>query len=61
MEELNWRKSSYTTGNGGDCVEVAPLPNGIATRDSKHPTGPTLHFTTSTFTTFTTALKHPTP
>ncbi|MCD0447662.1 DUF397 domain-containing protein [Actinocorallia sp. API 0066] len=58
MEELNWRKSSYTSGNGGDCVELAPLPGKIATRDSKHPNGPTLRFTKSTFTTLTNALKH---
>jgi hypothetical protein len=30
-----WRKSSYSNGNDGDCVEVADLPGGMAVRDSK--------------------------
>ncbi|MDX6744135.1 DUF397 domain-containing protein [Actinocorallia sp. A-T 12471] len=57
MEELNWRKSSYSSGNGGNCVELAPLLGKVATRDSKHPTGPSLHFSTSAFTALTTAIK----
>jgi len=35
---LAWRKSSYSTGdgNGGQCVELAALPEGgVAVRDSK--------------------------
>ena len=31
-----WRKSSYSNGNGGTCVEVAFLDEQqVATRDSK--------------------------
>ncbi len=42
---LNWRKSSYSGGTGGNCVEVATLPDGgRAVRDSKQPDGPVLHF-----------------
>ena len=40
-----WRKSTYSNGSGGNCVEVANLPNGRAVRDSKHPEGPFLIFT----------------
>lgn len=41
-----WRKSSYSSGNGGQCVEVATnLPGVIAVRDSKDPDGPALVFT----------------
>ena len=40
-----WRKSTYSNGSGGNCVEVADLPNGRAVRDSKHPEGPILVFT----------------
>jgi hypothetical protein len=41
-----WRKSSYSSGNGGQCVEVARnLPNIVAVRDSKNPEGPALVFT----------------
>ncbi len=43
---LTWRKSTYSGGNGGDCIEVAstgkPL---IAIRDSKDPGGPKLSLT----------------
>jgi hypothetical protein len=31
--ELNWRKSSRSSGNGGACVEVAQVPVGACTRD----------------------------
>ena len=40
-----WRKSTYSNGTGGNCVEVAHLPNGRAVRDSKHSEGPILVFT----------------
>jgi hypothetical protein len=43
---LAWHKSTYSGGTGGNCVEVAPLPDGgRALRDSKHPEGPVLVFT----------------
>ncbi|MCM0677504.1 DUF397 domain-containing protein [Micromonospora phytophila] len=46
--ELNgarWRKSSRSSGNGGDCVEVADnLPGVVGVRDSKDPAGPALLF-----------------
>jgi hypothetical protein len=41
-----WRKSSYSSGNGGQCVEVARnLPNVVAVRDSKNPEETALVFT----------------
>jgi Domain of unknown function (DUF397) len=40
-----WRKSSFSSGNGGACVEVAGnLPGVVAVRDSKDPDGPVLVF-----------------
>lgn len=30
-----WRKSSYSGGNGGSCVEVAPVPGMVGVRDTK--------------------------
>ena len=40
MNDLAWKKSSYSSGSGGNCVEVAALPNGgRAIRDSKNPAG----------------------
>ncbi|WP_406726834.1 DUF397 domain-containing protein [Streptomyces sp. GD-15H] len=34
-QSLNWFKSSYSGGSGGDCVEVAGLPASVHVRDSK--------------------------
>ena len=34
--ELVWFKSSYSTGQGGECVEIATCPTTIHVRDSKH-------------------------
>jgi hypothetical protein len=36
VNDLNWRKSTFSNGNGGGCVEVADLPDGgRAVRDTK--------------------------
>ena len=38
-----WRKSTFSNGSGGNCVEVARnLPGIVAVRDSKNPNGPVL-------------------
>ncbi|MER6733735.1 DUF397 domain-containing protein [Streptomyces puniciscabiei] len=50
--ESNWRKSSYSGDQGGDCVEIAEAPTVIAIRDSKTPAGPILTLDPATFTTF---------
>ncbi|MFI6008193.1 DUF397 domain-containing protein [Streptomyces sp. NPDC051243] len=36
--DLHWFKSSYSGGQGGECVEVALTPTTIHIRDSKTPT-----------------------
>jgi hypothetical protein len=36
---MRWRKSSYSAGNNGECVEVSYAG---AVRDSKNPAGPAL-------------------
>ncbi|MFJ2301914.1 DUF397 domain-containing protein [Streptomyces sp. NPDC087787] len=33
--ELNWFKSSYSGGDGDNCVEVAVRPEAVHVRDSK--------------------------
>lgn len=33
----NWRKSSHSGGEGGQCVELADLGAAIGLRDSKNP------------------------
>jgi hypothetical protein len=40
IEKLSWFKSSYSSGEGGQCLEVAVTPDSIHLRDSKNPTGP---------------------
>lgn len=42
MDELIWKKSSYSGSNGGDCVEVAETRDQVLIRDSKDPDGPVL-------------------
>ena len=43
LSNATWRKSSYSGGNGGNCVEIASLPDhSRAVRDSKDPEGPKL-------------------
>ncbi|MGW5057943.1 DUF397 domain-containing protein [Streptomyces sp. NPDC004096] len=38
-----WRKSSYSSDQGGECLEFAELPDAaVAVRDSKAPAGPVL-------------------
>ncbi|MCP9944739.1 DUF397 domain-containing protein [Streptomyces somaliensis] len=39
---LVWVKSSYSAGNGGDCVEVARTVGAVHVRDSKRAGGPVL-------------------
>jgi hypothetical protein len=58
METLDtrWRRSSYS-GNGGNCVEVAALPDTLAVRDSKDKSGPVLRFTAESWRAFTETIK----
>ncbi|RPK88810.1 DUF397 domain-containing protein [Streptomyces sp. ADI98-10] len=40
--ELEWFKSSYSTGDGGECVEFAAAATHVHIRDSKQVSGPVL-------------------
>ncbi|MCI3930588.1 MULTISPECIES: DUF397 domain-containing protein [unclassified Streptomyces] len=43
LSNARWRKSSYSNGEGGNCVEVADGRDGVVpVRDSKVPGGPAL-------------------
>jgi hypothetical protein len=55
-ETLAWFKSSYSDGEGGECLEVATSPHTIHIRDSKNPTGPTLTLSPTTWSVFLPAL-----
>ncbi|MGJ7419715.1 DUF397 domain-containing protein [Streptomyces cinereoruber] len=50
-----WRKSSYSSDTGGDCIEVADLTAHVAVRDSKNPEGPAFLASPAAFTAFVTA------
>ncbi|MFI1198993.1 DUF397 domain-containing protein [Streptomyces sp. NPDC020883] len=58
LSNASWRKSSYSNGTGGNCVEVADgLPGIVPVRDSKHPQGPALVFSAAGWASFVSALK----
>ena len=58
LDHAKWRKSSYSNGNGGACVEVARnLPQTVAVRDSKDPEGPALAFAPGQWRSFTAQVK----
>jgi hypothetical protein len=47
----NWRKSSYSSA-GQQCVEIAPLPGGLALRDSKDTSRTPLRYSVAQWTVF---------
>jgi len=59
-----WRKSSFSSGNGGACIEVAIVPGAaegggsfVALRDSKNPAGPVLVFTQDEWRSFLSGVR----
>ncbi|RKT04173.1 uncharacterized protein DUF397 [Streptomyces sp. 3211.6] len=57
---LSWRKSSYSNGTGGECVEVSDdLPGVVPVRDSKREgAGPVLAFPAAAWSPFIQAVKN---
>ena len=56
---MEWRKSTYSDGNGGNCLEVAASGTSrtVLVRDTTDRDGGTLTFTAGAWATFTAALK----
>ncbi|MFI0366303.1 DUF397 domain-containing protein [Actinomadura sp. 1N219] len=54
---INWRKSSYSGVQEGNCVEVADLTSLVAVRDSKDPHGPRLTLNTTAWHALTRHIK----
>jgi len=58
---FTWVKSTYSDGDGGQCIEWAPshaTTHGLVPiRDSKNPTGPILMLTPTAFTTLLTLAR----
>lgn len=58
LDTAVWRKSSFSNGDGGNCVEVAGVVPGIVpVRDSKHRGGPVLLFPNSGWTSLVASVK----
>lgn len=57
IEGVVWKKSRHSAP-GGNCVEVAALPDGgFAFRNSRHPQGPALIYTRAELTAFLAGVK----
>lgn len=53
-----WRKSSYSSGNGGNCVELGGTPGTVLVRDTKdNGRGSVLQLTAADWARFTAALR----
>ncbi|MYY06069.1 MULTISPECIES: DUF397 domain-containing protein [unclassified Streptomyces] len=74
LSTATWHKSSYSGGDGGDCVEIATwrkstysdgsggncleVLDGVPVRDSKVPNNPAIIFHATAWHPFITDLKH---
>jgi hypothetical protein len=52
LDRLAWFKSSYSAGNGGECIEVAASPGTVHVRDSKDTTRAALAVQPTAWTAF---------
>jgi hypothetical protein len=52
-----WRKSTFSDANGGDCVETANDAAVVLVRDTADRAGIMLSFTTEAWTAFTDSLR----
>ena len=55
---MNWRKSSYSGGNGGSCVEVANADHVMVRDTTQHGAGPVLAFSTAAWRRLVEQVKH---
>lgn len=52
-----WRKSTYSSANGGDCVETASTDGVILVRDTTNRAGAVLTLTAGAWASFTASLR----
>jgi hypothetical protein len=57
LSHAQWRKSTRSTAEAANCVEVAAVQRAVAVRDSKNPDGPKLIFDRRSWRRFTQAVK----
>jgi hypothetical protein len=54
---MDWRKSSYSGANGGQCVETASAAGTVMVRDTTNRDGETLVFGAGAWERFTASLR----
>lgn len=54
---VSWRKSTYSDGNGGSCVEVGGAARLVLVRDTKNRAAGTLAFSAQAWRAFAEQLK----
>ena len=54
---VSWRKSSYSGGSGGNCIEVGSKQDVIVVRDTKDRQGPVLKVSAEAWRRFADRLK----
>jgi hypothetical protein len=57
QSEPQWFKSSYSAGQGTECVEVALVRDGVAVRDSKDRRMPHLQFGAEAWVTYMASVR----
>ena len=61
LSRIEWRTSSYSSSNGGQCVQVGTGPQFVAVRDSQDPAGPALVLSQDDWRAFLGHLKNAQP
>jgi hypothetical protein len=54
---MDWRKSSFSSANGGDCVEAASTDGVVLVRDTTNPHGVTLSVPAAVWREFAASLR----
>ena len=54
---MNWRRSSFSGSNSGNCTEVATVIGMVLVRDSRNRQGPVLRFTPDAWRRFSDRVK----
>lgn len=54
---MDWRKSTYSNANGGQCIETASGSGVILVRDTTNRDGGTLAFSATVWQAFTSDIK----
>ncbi len=54
---VTWRKSSFSGGNGGQCVEAGSIPGAVLVRDTTNRDSGTLTFSAQAWKTFAATIK----